>query len=33
LDLDAERDGDSGKLTLKILGKYQASFSVTELEL
>jgi hypothetical protein len=33
LELDAERDGDSGKLTLKILGKYQASFSVTELEL
>lgn len=33
LDLDAERDGDSGRLTLKLLGKYQASFSVTELEL
>lgn len=33
LDLDAERDGDSGKLTVKLLGKYQASFSVTELEL
>lgn len=33
IDLEAERDGDSGKLTLKILGKYQATMSVTELEL
>lgn len=33
LELDAERDGDAGKLTLSILGKYRASFSVTELEL
>jgi len=33
LDLVAERDGDAGNLTLKILGKYQAKFSVTELEL
>ena len=33
LDLSAERDGDAGKVTLKILGKYQATLSVTELEL
>ena len=33
IDLEAERDGDSGKLTLKILGKYQATLLVTELEL
>ena len=33
IDLEAERDGDSGKLMLKILGKYQATMSVTELEL
>ncbi len=33
LDLTAERDGDVGNLTLKILGKYQATFSVTELDL
>jgi hypothetical protein len=33
IDLEAERDGDAGKLTLKILGKYQATMSVTELEL
>ena len=33
LDLAAERDGDVGNLTLKILGKYQAKFSVTELDL
>lgn len=32
IDLEAQRDGDSGKLTLKILGKYQATISVTELE-
>ena len=31
IDLDAERDGDSGKLTLKILEKYQATMMVTEL--
>jgi hypothetical protein len=33
IDLEAQRDWDSGKLTLKILGKYQATISVTELEL
>jgi hypothetical protein len=33
IDLEAKRDWDSGKLTLKILGKYQATISVTELEL
>lgn len=33
LDLAAEREGDAGKLTLKILGKYQATMSVTELEI
>jgi len=33
LDLAAERESDSGRLTLKILGKYQASFQVTELEI
>ena len=33
LDLEAERDGDAGKLTLKILGKYQATMSVTELDI
>lgn len=33
LDLAAEREGDAGKITLKILGKYQAAMSVTELEL
>jgi hypothetical protein len=33
LDLDAERDSDSGRLTVKILGKYQATFRVTELEI
>lgn len=32
LDLDASREGDSGRLTLKILGKYEAVFTVTELE-
>ncbi len=30
LDLDGERDGDNGKLTVKILGKYQAVIPVTE---
>ena len=33
LDMAAERESDSGRLTLKILGKYQASFQVTELEI
>ncbi len=33
LEVTAERDSDSGRITLKILGKYQASFAVTELEL
>lgn len=32
IDLSAERESDSGRATLKILGKYEASFSVTELE-
>lgn len=31
LDLTAEREGDNGKVTLKILGKYQATLTVTEL--
>jgi hypothetical protein len=33
VDLEAERESESGRITLKILGKYQASFQVTELEL
>lgn len=33
LDLVAERNGDFGDLTLTILGKYQAKFSVTELDI
>ena len=33
LDLAAEREGDAGKLTVKILGKYQATMSVTELDI
>ncbi len=33
LDLTAEREGDVGNLTLTILGKYQAKFSVTELDI
>jgi hypothetical protein len=33
LDLAAERESDSGRITVKILGKYQATFSVTELSL
>ena len=33
LDLLAEHEGDQGKLTVKILGKYQATMDVTELEL
>ena len=32
LDMTAERESDSGRLTLKILGKYQATFQVTELD-
>jgi hypothetical protein len=31
IDLAAQRDYESGKVTLKILGKYQASLKVTEL--
>lgn len=31
IDLAAEREGDVGKVTLKILGKYQTTLSVTEL--
>jgi hypothetical protein len=30
LDLAAERESESGKVTVKILGKYEGSFSVTE---
>jgi hypothetical protein len=33
LDMVAERESESGRLTLKILGKYQASFQVTELDI
>jgi hypothetical protein len=33
LDVEADRQGDSGRITVKLLGKYQASFEVTELEL
>ena len=32
IDLSAERESDSGKVTLKILGKYSATISVTALE-
>ncbi len=32
LDMTAERESESGKLTVKILGKYQATFHVTALE-
>jgi hypothetical protein len=32
IDLSAERESDSGKVTLKILGKYTAIISVTALE-
>jgi len=32
IDLLAERESDSGKVTLKILGKFTATISVTELE-
>jgi hypothetical protein len=31
LELAAEREYDSGRITVKILGKYQATFAVTEL--
>ncbi len=33
LDLTAERESDSARITVKILGKYQATFPVTELEI
>lgn len=33
LDLEAERNGDTGELTVKLLGRHHASFPVTELEL
>jgi hypothetical protein len=33
IDLVAERESDCGRVTVKILGKYQASFAVTELEI
>jgi hypothetical protein len=33
LEMEAEQGGNSGTVTLKILGKYKASFEVTELEL
>jgi hypothetical protein len=33
IDLDAQRESDSGRITLKILGKYQATFDVTALDL
>lgn len=32
IDMTAERESSSGKITLRILGKYQASFDVTALE-
>jgi hypothetical protein len=32
IDMDAERDSDSGRMRLSILGKYQATLTVTELE-
>ncbi len=32
LDLSAERQSESGRITVNVLGKYQASFDVTELE-
>ena len=32
IDLEAKRDGDEGKLTFKILGKYEATISLTELQ-
>lgn len=33
IDLEGERDGDNGKLKLKVLGKFQAEIPVTELNL
>ncbi len=33
LDMTAERESDSGRLTLKILGKYQASLHVTAVDI
>lgn len=33
VDMSAERESDSGRLTVKILGKYQATFQVTELDI
>lgn len=33
INLEAERDYDSGRVTLKILGKYEATFRVTEFEI
>jgi hypothetical protein len=32
MDIVAERESESGKVTLNILGKYTATFSVTALE-
>ena len=32
IDLSAERTGDEGRITLRILGKYEAGLMVTELE-
>jgi hypothetical protein len=33
IDISAERESDSGRLTVKILGKYQATFQVTALDM
>lgn len=33
LDVTADRQSESGRVTVKLLGKYQASFEVTELDL
>jgi hypothetical protein len=33
LDLAAEREAYSGRLTVRVLGKYQATFRVTELDI
>jgi hypothetical protein len=33
LDLAAERESESARLTVKILGKFQATFPVTELDI
>lgn len=33
IDMSAERTGDEGRITLRILGKYEAGFLVTELGL